>query len=407
MRPSLALLVMLVAVVASAQEDTTTTVPDTTTTTEIETTTTEPPTTTTIPETTTTTTAPTTSTTVAPTTTLAPTTTTTTTAPAGCANCDDGDPCTVDSCDAAFLTCTHRPAADGTACTPDDVFCTDDHCVAGVCAHVPSDARCDDGACVMRRCDPLDPHANRAGCVMAHGLDKADGTPCTGDGFGCTDDRCMKGACMHVPDDGVCVPPGVCTAAACAPGVVGHDGQGCIVGAPRNEGEACARDGNVCTSDVCRAGGCAHEPVTDSAQCAPVENAFQQTLALGTAADEIRAELPPLTSNPLVAASAHLTVVAVALDAAAAALDGRPTMSPAFAAFPADISTMSATDRAHIAFTTVLHTPRQVSAFLQAVSQARAIQALDAQTARHLRRRGRMLRHSVRTLRTELRLLQR
>jgi len=82
-------------------------------------------------------------------------------------------------------------------------------------------------------------------------------------------------------------------------------------------------------------------------------------------------------------------------------------MSPAVAAFPADVSTMSATDRAHIAFTTVLHTPRQVSAFLQAVSQARAIQALDAQTARHLRRRGRMLRHSVRTLRTELRLLQR
>jgi hypothetical protein len=385
MRTSLALagLGMLVAVVASAQEDTTTTVPDTTTTIEAETTTT-------VPEPTTTTEAPTT-TTVEPTTTLAPTTTTTT--PANCANCDDGDPCTVDSCDAAFLTCTHRPAADGTACTPDSVFCTDDHCVAGVCAHVPSDALCDDGACVMRRCDPLDEHANRAGCVLVHGLDKADGTPCTGDGFGCTDDRCMKGACMHIPDDGVCVPPGFCTAAACAPGVVGHDDQGCIVGAPRHEGEACARDGNVCTNDVCRAGGCAHEPITDSAQCAPVENAFEQTIALGTVADEIRAELPPPTSN--------------ALDAAAEALEGHPTMSPAVAAFPADVSTMSATDRAHIAFTTVLRTPREVSAFLQALSQARTTQALDATTARHLRRRVKVLRRSVRTLRTELRLLSR
>ncbi|HLY39188.1 MAG TPA: hypothetical protein VKU61_14180 [Candidatus Binatia bacterium] len=392
MRPSLALAVvlMLVPVVASAQEDTTTTVPDTTTTTEA------PPTTTL---------EPTTSTTFAPTTTLAPTTTTT--APAGCADCDDGDPCTVDSCDAAFLTCTHHPAADGTACTPDSVFCTDDHCVAGVCAHVPSDARCDDGACVMRRCDPLDPDANRAGCVLVHGLDKADGTPCTSDGFGCTDDRCMNGACMHIPDDGVCVPPGVCTAAACAPGVVGHDDQGCIAGAPRNEGQACARDGNVCTNDVCRAGGCAHEPITDNAQCAPVQNAFERTIALGTVADEMRAELPPPASNAVAAASAHLAVVAAALDVAADALQGHPTMSPAVTAFPADVSTMSATDRAHIAFTTILHTPREVSAFLQALSQARTAQALDAPTARHLRRQGRVLRRSVRTLRTELRLLER
>ena len=242
---------------------------------------------------------------------------------------------------------------------------------------------------------------------MAHGPDKADGTPCTGDGFGCTDDRCMKGACMHVPDDGRCVPPGFCTAAACAPGVIGRDDEGCIAGPARHEGEACARDGNVCTTDLCRAGGCAHEPVTDNAQCAPVEDAFERTIALGTIADEMRAELPPVANNALAAASAHLAVVAAALDAAAEALEGHPTMSPAVAAFPADVSTMSAAERAHIAFTTVLHSPREVSAFLQALAQARAARALEVPAVRHLRHRGRVLRRSVRMLRAELRLLQR
>src|SRR5262249_51416108 len=135
--------------VALAQEDTTTST--------LETTTTEP-TTTTLPAPPTTIVLPT----------LPPTTTTLPAAPIPCspAACDDGAPCTVDSCSGAFLTCTHRPAPDGTACAEDGVFCTDDHCLAGTCQHVPSDGRCDDGSCVIRACAPLDPHANRSGCVL-------------------------------------------------------------------------------------------------------------------------------------------------------------------------------------------------------------------------------------------------
>jgi len=398
---------------ALAQEDTTTTTLETTTTEPTTTTaadttttlavsTTEPPSTTTLPSPPTTVVPPT----------LAPTTTTlpaaaTPCSPAAPAACDDGDPCTVDSCQGAFLTCTHRPAPDGTSCAEDGVFCTDDHCVAGTCQHVPSDGRCDDGSCVVRACAPLDPHANRAGCVLVHGLSKADRTPCTSDGVACTDDECMRGACMHMPVASRCVPHDACSAAACAPGAAGHDPDGCVVGAPRNEGDECAEDANACTVDVCRAGGCMHEPAVDDAACAPVEDAFQRTLALGTLAGEMRAELPDAATTALATARARLESVESDLGAAAQALAGKPVMGPSVAAVPATVSAIPAAERARIAFTTVLRTPREISSFLQAVAQARAAQTIERPAARHLRRRGRMLFRSTRALRAEFRVLAR
>src|SRR3989442_381479 len=79
------------------------------------------------------------------------------------------------------------------------------------------------------------------------------------DGFSCTDDVCTAGGCQHVPIDSRCVPPDACTAAVCAPALPGHGAAGCIAGAPRAKGEACAQDGDACTTDVCRRGTCAHE----------------------------------------------------------------------------------------------------------------------------------------------------
>lgn len=403
-----ALVVVVVRVFVAgpvAAQDTTTSIVDTTTTTE----TTVPDTTTTtaVPETTTTEPAITT-TTVSPTTTIAPTTTTTTPpvpcSPADPTTCDDGDPCTFDSCDGAFLECSHRPL-DGPPCAADGIFCTDDHCVAGVCLHVPTDGRCDDGQCVVRVCDPQNPYANHAGCVLVKGRNKADGTPCTDDGFACTDDECMSGACLHMPVDQRCVPHDLCTAAACAPGDDGHDPDGCIVGPPRHEGDECADDADACTLDVCHAGGCTHVPDPNTSACAPVENVFQRTLALATLAEEIRAELPD--GAALATALARLTIAENDLDAAARVLAGKPLMAPSVAAAPAEASSMTATERAHIAFTTVLRTPQAVSAFLQAVAQARVAQEVERPLARHLRRRGRVLLRSTRMLRAQLRVLQR
>jgi hypothetical protein len=219
-------------------EETTTSTTEATTTSTTETT--EPPpleTTTTLVETTTTTLAER----VTTTTTLAP--------PVGCdptrpGDCDDGDPCTRDSCGGAFLTCEHIPL-DGTPCPDDGVFCTVDRCKEGVCTHRLSDRRCDRGECVIRACRPGERHADHHGCVLVKGKDKRDGVPCTDDGFGCTDDVCMHGGCMHMPMDTRCVPTGMCTAGACDPSMSDHDEAGCAHGPPRSEGR-CAEDADAC-----------------------------------------------------------------------------------------------------------------------------------------------------------------
>jgi hypothetical protein len=127
-------------------------------------------------------------------------------------SCDDGNPCTNDSCN-PLTGCAHANntapcAADGNPCTLD---------------------RCSNGACY--RPAPLDGHA----CD--------DGNACT------TGDHCSAGACVGAPvscDDG-----NVCTDDACNPSV------GCVHTNNRN---ACADDGNICTDDVCSGGACTHPP---------------------------------------------------------------------------------------------------------------------------------------------------
>jgi hypothetical protein len=67
---------------------------------------------------------------------------------AGAAECDDGNPCTVDACDTG--NCTHTACADGTACD-DGLYCTTvDACQSGVC--VGTGSPCGDGCA---RCDEL------------------------------------------------------------------------------------------------------------------------------------------------------------------------------------------------------------------------------------------------------------
>src|SRR5213593_419584 len=69
------------------------------------------------------------------------------------AACDDGNPCTVDGCDATG-SCTHVAAPDGTACDDGNACTTQDTCTAGVCFGVPlvcgADTPCDQVAA----CDP-------------------------------------------------------------------------------------------------------------------------------------------------------------------------------------------------------------------------------------------------------------
>jgi hypothetical protein len=177
--------------------------------------------------------------------------------------------------------------------------------------------------------------------------------------------------------------------------------------AARADGERCAEDGDVCTLDVCRGTTCRHEAEPDVAECSPVQDAFRQTIALGTMTDELGSDLRRSTSPALAPALARLDVIDTQLTQAARALPGETDgATPQVAFHPAVVSGISAQDRAHIAFTTMLHTPREVSSFLQTLAQAQARAALGRPLARHVRQRARVLRRSARQLKAGLRALQ-
>ena len=227
-------------------------------------------------------------------------------------SCDDGNPCTDDSCQ-ADAGCIHQsnnhPCDDANSCTTGDV------CADGMC-HGSGSVDCDDdNVCTKDTCTP------DSGCN--HELIAAacsDGDPCTvndqcsggvcvsgptldcNDGNACTDDACNDdGLCQHVPNDGACDDGNACTAGdkcsggwclgnspvecdddnictddSCAPAA------GCLFAlnsAPGDDGDICTTsdychlggcepgdefncgDGNSCTDDSCHwESGCIHQP---------------------------------------------------------------------------------------------------------------------------------------------------
>ncbi|MEY3013500.1 MAG: hypothetical protein RIT45_2235 [Pseudomonadota bacterium] len=99
--------------------------------------------------------------------------------------CDDGQPCTTDSCDKATGACVHTPAAVGSACDDGDACTSKDACDAkGLC--LGALGSCDDGnACTADSCDPW----------LGSCRHDATNEPCD-DGQPCTwGDHCVGGAC--------------------------------------------------------------------------------------------------------------------------------------------------------------------------------------------------------------------
>ncbi len=141
----------------------------------------------------------------------------------GPVTCDDGNPCTDDSCDAATGACQYVAAA-GRACDTDNSLCTPEACTAdGVCAPSAPPVTCNGPASVCdggKTCDPRTgacadlPNApagtactiNREKCVNhacnGNGYCVASGPVNCDDGDVCTDDSCNEstGACDHVED---------------------------------------------------------------------------------------------------------------------------------------------------------------------------------------------------------------
>jgi hypothetical protein len=155
-------------------------------------------------------------------------------------NCDDGLPCTRDSCHAMF-GCEHQPLSEGEACGDDDVCNGTETCRGGACLAGAPLACQDDDACTLDLCDPT------AGCQH----------PRADDGAACESDACGPGACQA----GVCEPtqPPACDEGGpCAPGRC-EPGQGCVYSV-LEAGTACGPC-MVCQGSLCveQAGGCPEE----------------------------------------------------------------------------------------------------------------------------------------------------
>ena len=215
----------------------------------------------------------------------------------GLGACDDGNPCTDDTCDPTH-GCTHAPntalcdagdacAVGGTcrlgACVPRGVRtcddgnpCTDDACdPAQGCVHSSNTGTCDDGdACTVgdacaggtctprgeRRCDDGNPCTDDAcdkavGCVATSVTGRAcdDGDLCT------LGDTCVIGRCVAGADAPECDDGDPCTDDGCAPAT------GCVVirnVCCGNLGVACPT-GFECTGDEDSAWGawCENRPI--------------------------------------------------------------------------------------------------------------------------------------------------
>lgn len=143
------------------------------------------------------------------------------------AACDDGNPCTEDSCDATWgcsYVSTNGPCDDESLCT------TNDACQFGQCRGTAITCN-DQNACTADSCDPL------VGCQFLPVVCD-DGNPCTAD-------ACSPGlGCTHTPVSGTCDDGIACTSGDTCVG-------GQCLGLPGCDDE------DPCTIDVCdRVEGC-------------------------------------------------------------------------------------------------------------------------------------------------------
>ncbi len=169
---------------------------------------------------------------------------------AGCAlNCSDGNPCTVDFCDATG-TCQHQPAGNGTLCNDGNLCTVGDRCFNGNC-FPGNPANCADGnTCTIDSCNPAvgcvhNPRPNGSGCFT--------GDPCT------VNDQCIAGVCVGVPRN--CADNDPCTIDFCS-----RFGNCIHLAAPT--GTACNDNNSCTTNDTCGPGAfCSGTPVTDGQMC--------------------------------------------------------------------------------------------------------------------------------------------
>ncbi len=211
--------------------------------------------------------------------------------------CDDGDPCTDDTCDPT-AGCAHADVACPATCGPGDdgLRCSDgtactvgDTCSAGSCVGTP--LTCDDAdPCTVDTCDPqlgctYSEEANAPTCLTSAQCGfAADHTPCVADADPCTQDGCLEGACRlglnqiqrQCADADACNGEEFCSPVkGCEPGPppACDDGEscngvescvpasGCNAGTPLGDGTPCDDDQSCTDGDACSAGACVGAPL--------------------------------------------------------------------------------------------------------------------------------------------------
>ena len=190
------------------------------------------------------------------------------------ADCDDGNPCTTDTCNPTTGLCQSTPAPDGTSCDDHNACTVGNVCTNGACG---TPVVCNDGnACTTDVCNPV------TGACTSTPLACDDGNPCTIDtcsaatggcvftpapaGSTCNDgDPCTTGdSCVQIPGNPnpvcqgapKCADADPCTADACDP----------ATGACLNTPIVCD-DANPCTADSCVGGSCVSTPLGTGTSC--------------------------------------------------------------------------------------------------------------------------------------------
>ncbi len=155
--------------------------------------------------------------------------------------CDDGDLCTTDTC-ATVGACTHTPVAEGGACTDGSKCNTPGTCTSGKCTGFAA-IQCDDGLpCTVDSCNPA------IGCVHVASQGPCDdGDPCT-TGDACVKGVCAHTGGCDV--NAVCTLQNGAPQCVCKTGY-GGDGLTCSVCAPSCTGKTCGPDGCGGTCGKC------------------------------------------------------------------------------------------------------------------------------------------------------------
>jgi RHS repeat-associated protein len=158
------------------------------------------------------------------------------------ASCDDGNPCTTDTCNGDG-TCSHTSATNGTSCTGTNLCEQTYSCQSGVCTGSnPVTCTASDQCHVAGTCSP-----STGTCSNPTA---ADGASCN-DGNACTQtDTCQSGTCTGTN-------PVTCTASdQCHVAGTCNPSTGACSNPAATNGTTCS-DGNACTvGDACQAGAC-------------------------------------------------------------------------------------------------------------------------------------------------------